>query len=191
MDVDGLTERLIEECMGMDTDDPVKVFRMLIRDDEIPMFSRMHHIIVPLALITAYWNAVRDFDLRSYLNEAADRAKEVPEMICGYWGTCGSCVGTGIFMSVVTRTNPLTRGRRYGQCNSVTSESLAAVAEIGGPRCCKRNAVTSILTACEFARTALGAEMHPSAYGCTRSDDNPDCLGNRCPYYIQRRNESS
>ena len=189
MDVDGLTERLIEECMGMDTDDPVKVFRTLIRDEEIPMFSRMHHIIVPLALITAYWNVVRDFDLRSYLNEAADRAKEVPEMICGYWGTCGSCVGTGIFMSVVTRTNPLTRGRRYGQCNSVTSESLAAVAKIGGPRCCKRNAVTSILTACEFARTALGAEMHPSTYGCARSDDNPDCLGNRCPYYIQKRNE--
>ena len=188
MDVDGLTERLIEECMGMDTDDPVKVFKTLIRDEEIPMFSRMHHIIVPLALITAYWNVVRDFDLRSYLNEAADRAKEVPEMICGYWGTCGSCVGTGIFMSVVTRTNPLTRGRRYGQCNSVTSESLAAVAKIGGPRCCKRNAVTSILTACEFARTALGAEMHPSTYGCTRSDDNPDCLGNRCPYYIQKRN---
>lgn len=189
MDVDGLTERLIEECMGMDTDDPVKVFRTLIRDEEIPMFSRMHHIIVPLALITAYWNVVRDFDLRSYLNEAADRAKEVPEMICGYWGTCGSCVGTGIFMSVVTRTNPLTRGKRYGQCNSVTSESLAAVAKIGGPRCCKRNAVTSILTACEFARIALGAEMHPSTYGCARSDDNPDCLGNKCPYYIQKRNE--
>lgn len=189
MDMDILTGRLIETCMGMDTDDPVKVFRILVRDSEVPMHGGIHHIIVPLSLITAYWNVVRDFDLRSYLTEAADRAKEVPQTICGYWGTCGSCVGTGIFLSVITRTTPLSKGRRWGQCNTITSRSLAAVGEMGGPRCCKRNAVTSIMAACDYVKEALGTEMHPSAFGCNRVDDNPDCIGVRCPYYIHNKKE--
>ena len=100
MAADTVYQRFVDVCVENATDDPVKLFRMLIRDPEVPMHSRMHHVIVPMVLVTAYWSVVRDFDLRSYLNETAERASEVPEMICGYWGTCGSAVGTGVEIGV-------------------------------------------------------------------------------------------
>lgn len=188
--MDDVCERLLEICMGADTDDPVRLFRMMVRDDGVPMHSRYHHIIVPLALTAAYWKATGDFDLRSYLNEVVSRASEVPEMICGYWGSCGSAIGTGLFFSVITRTSPVSKGRRWGQCNLMTSRSLSSIAEVGGPRCCKRNAVLSITSACAFLKENAGIELHPSTYGCTREGDNPECIGRRCPYYIIR-NESN
>ena len=184
MAADTVYQRFVDVCVENATGDPVKLFRMLIRDPEVPMHSRMHHVIVPMVMVTAYWSVVRDFDLRSYLNETAERASEVPEMICGYWGTCGSAVGTGLFLSVVTRTNPISKGKRWAQCNRLTSESLARIADVGGPRCCKRNAVLSIQTACAFLEREFGIVLHPSAYGCTRSDDNRECIGHRCPFYI-------
>lgn len=187
--MDAVCERLVEICMGADTDDPVKLFRMMVRDEGVPMHGGVHHAIVPLALTTAYWCVARDFDLRSHLEEAVSRASEVPEMICGYWGSCGSAIGAGIFLSVVTRTSPLSKGRRWGQCNTITSRSLEVLGEMGGPRCCKRNAVASINSACQFVRENMGVEMHPSAYACTRHESNPDCTGRRCPYYIINNRE--
>lgn len=180
-------ERLIDRCMEADTDDPVKIFRTLVRDSDVPMHGGIHHRIVPMCLITAYWNVVKDFDLRAYLMEAVDRAEKVPETICGYWGTCGSAVGTGIFLSVITRTTPLTKGKRWGQCNLITSQSLERLGEIGGPRCCKRNAVLSITSACDYVKREMGIEMHPSAFGCNRVKDNPDCIGAKCPYYVNKK----
>ena len=189
MAVDTTYERFIDICVDNATDDPVKLFRMLIRDEDVPMHSRMHHVIVPMVLVTAYWYAVKDFDLRSYLRETVERASEVPEMICGYWGCCGSAIGTGLFLSVITRTNPISRGKRYAQCNKLTSDSLARISEVGGPRCCKRNAVLSIQTACASLERDFGVKLRPSAYGCTRSGDNKECIGNRCPFYIQKNNQ--
>jgi hypothetical protein len=178
--------KLIDACVENATDDPVKLFRILTRDPDVPMNGQMHHVIVPLVLVTAYWYVVKDFDLRAYLTEAADRASEVPERICGYWGSCGSAIGTGLFLSVITRTGPLTKGKRWGQCNRMTSESLCRLSEVGGPRCCKRNAVLSIQSACAYLEREFGVTLHPSAYGCTREDDNPECIGNRCPFYISK-----
>lgn len=187
--MDAVYERLIDICTGTVTDDPVKLFRMMVRDEGVPMHSRMHHVIVPLALVTAFWSIKKDFDLRSYLNEVVARASDVPEMICGYWGCCGSAVGTGLFLSVITRTSPISRGKRWGQCNRLTSESLSAIADIGGPRCCKRNAVISIKTACAFMEREFGTEMHPSEYACVRDKDNAECIGNRCPCYYNKNKE--
>lgn len=181
--------RLIGKCLEAGTDDPVRIFRSLTGEDDVPMNGGIHHIIVPLSLITAYWNVKRDFDLGSYLREAADRAANVPETICGYWGSCGSCIGTGIFLSVITRTGPLSKGRRWGQCNMITSEALHSVAEVGGPRCCKRNAVLAIQSACRYVKDTMGVELHPSEYACGRWKSNPDCIGNRCPFYIDNKRE--
>jgi hypothetical protein len=181
MNTEETCQALIGKCLEMQTDDPVKIFRVLIREG-VPMYGGLHHFIVPFALITAYWHLKRDFDLEAYLREAADRAKSVPETICGYWGTCGSAVGAGIFLSVVTRTGPRTKGRRYGQCNTVVSRCLARIGEMGGPRCCKRNAAVSIITACDYVKEEMGIEMNPSTFGCTYSDGNDDCIGDRCPF---------
>lgn len=183
--MDGLYSSMIDVCVSLNTKDPVEIFRILVGMDGIPVNGKEHHVIVPLALVTAFWNASPDFDLRSYLTETVERASEVPQTICGYWGCCGSAVGTGIFYSVITKTNPLTRGKRWGLCNRMTSESLLDISEVGGPRCCKRNAVLSIRKAREFVIRELGIEMDISDFQCKTHGGNDVCIGYNCPFYIR------
>lgn len=174
---------MVPVCKEHACSDPVKIFRILVRDDSVPMNGPAHHIIVPMSLITAVWSISGDFDLESYLREAISRGSEVPPAICGLWGCCGSAVGVGIFYSIMTRTGPLSKGRRWGQCNGGTSKALSSISGTGGPRCCKRNAVLSILSACETVEADLGYRLTPSTYGCTRFADSPECIGSKCPFF--------
>lgn len=178
---------MVDACVKNACDDPVRLFRILIRDPSVPLNGPQHHIIVPICLITATWSITGDFDLESYLNEAISRASDVPQAVCGLWGCCGSAIGAGIYLSIMTRTGPVSKGKRWGQCNGCTSSALSRISEIGGPRCCKRNAVLSILSACATAEDVLGVRMSPSAFGCTGYDDCRECIGSRCPFFPQKR----
>ncbi len=176
-------DRLIALCKENACSDPVKLFRIMVRESDVPMHGPVHHCIVPMALMTAAWSVSRDFDLDSYLREVISRSSEVPPAICGFWGCCGSAIGVGIFESVLTRTGPLSKGRRWGNCNRSTSDALVSISEVGGPRCCKRNGILAILSACESARRDLDLELTPSNFSCTRYDDSKECIGSKCPYF--------
>lgn len=176
-------ERLITICKDNACPDPVKLFRIMVREDCVPMHGPIHHCIVPMALVTATWYVSKDFDLDSYLREVVSRASEVPQAVCGFWGCCGSAIGVGIFESVMTRTGPLSKGKRWGNCNQATSDALSSIAGIGGPRCCKRNAVLSIQSACESASRDLRVELSPSPFVCMRYDDSEECIGSKCPFF--------
>ena len=175
--------RLMSICKDNACSDPVKLFRMMVRDDHVPMHGPIHHSIVPLAMVTAVWSVKPDFDLDSYLTEVISRSSEVPQAVCGLWGCCGSAIGVGIFESIMTRTGPLSRGKRWGNCNRATADALGAIAAVGGPRCCKRNAMLSLLSACGSAKRDLGIEMTPSTFSCTRFRNTEECIGSKCPFF--------
>jgi hypothetical protein len=179
-------ENLIHVCMDNACSDPVRLFRIIVRDKSIPMHGPVHHVIVPMVMITSVWAESRDFDLESYLHEAISRSSEVPPTVCGLWGCCGSAIGIGIFESIMTRTGPLSRGKRWGDCNLSTSNALASIAAIGGPRCCKRNAILSIMSACESAKVHLGIELHPSVFSCSIYRDSEECIGSKCPFFPKK-----
>lgn len=176
-------DRLVEVCSDNACPDPVRLFRLMVREDCVPMHGPIHHCIVPMALVTAVWSVSRDFDLASYLGEVVSRASEVPPAICGLWGCCGSAIGVGIFESVMTRTGPLSKGKRWGNCNRATSVALSAISDIGGPRCCKRNAVLSILSVCGTTERDFGCRLEPSTFVCTRYNDSTECIGSKCPFF--------
>ena len=175
--------RLMSICKDNACSDPVKLFRMMVRDDHVPMHGPIHHSIVPLAMVTAVWSVKPDFDLDSYLTEVISRSSEVPQAVCGLWGCCGSAIGAGIFESIMTRTGPLSRGKRWGNCNLSTSDALRAIGHVGGPRCCKRNAVLSIISACNSVKEHLKVELSPSEFVCTRYRDSEECIGSKCPFF--------
>lgn len=175
--------RLMSICKDNACSDPVKLFRMMVRDDHVPMHGPIHHSIVPLAMVTAVWSVKPDFDLDSYLTEVISRSSEVPQAVCGLWGCCGSAIGVGIFESIMTHTGPLSRGKRWGNCNLSTSDALRAIGDVGGPRCCKRNAVLSIISACNSAKEHLKVELSPSEFVCTRYRDSEECIGSKCPFF--------
>ena len=92
-------------------------------------------------------------------------------------------MSTGIFMSIITKATPLT-GNSWRLSNQMTSRALGAVAELGGPRCCKRDSFTAAKEAVAFVKEKLGVEMELSEkIACDFSCENQQCLKKHCPYY--------
>ena len=84
-------------------------------------------------------------------------------------------------MSILTGANPLA-GEAWGHSNRMTSRSLAAVAEVGGPRCCKRNSYLTIVEAVKYAKEYFGVEMELGEIKCSHMGKNNQCLGKNCPF---------
>ena len=64
-----------------------------------------------------------------------------------------------------------------------TSKVIARMSEIGGPRCCKRNAFISLSTAVKFVKDKYGIEIELDKIDCEFSSKNKQCIGIRCSYY--------
>ncbi|MGD9559144.1 MAG: DUF5714 domain-containing protein [Oscillospiraceae bacterium] len=163
--------------------DPVAIAREMMAQPKVHMHGPEHHTLVPAALLAAYHNAGGEIDLERALRVAAQRGAQVPGGICGFWGSCGSAIGAGIFVSIVAGASPLSK-EPWGLANSATAQCLARIARYGGPRCCKRNGLLAILEASRFAKEHFGVDMAPGKVAaCTYHADNSECLGARCPFH--------
>lgn len=145
------------------------------------MHGPEHHVMVGSALLTAYHNAGGDIDLRSALTEMMNRGRSVPGGACGFWGACGAGISTGMFVSIISQSTPLTN-EPFALSHKMTAKSLQAISEIGGPRCCKRDSFLSILAAIDFVREQFGVEMEKPEVVCHHSAQNNQCIGKRCPF---------
>ena len=63
------------------------------------------------------------------------------------------------------------------------SSVIAKMSEIGGARCCKRNAFLSLSFGARFVRETYGIPMQTADIVCTFSDRNAQCLVSRCPFH--------
>ena len=145
--------------------------------------------MVGAALLTAYKNAGGELNLTTALTEMMNRGKSVPGGACGFWGTCGAGISSGMFVSIVSGSTPLTV-EPFALSHRMTAKSLEAIAEVGGPRCCKRDSYLSVLAAIDFAKEQFGVEMERSEIQCSRSAQNNQCIGKRCPFSKARRKET-
>ena len=100
-----------------------------------------------------------------------------------FYGDCGAAVGTGIFISLITRANPLSKDE-WKLSNLMTARSLFAVANVGGPRCCKRTSFLSIIEASAFLREHFSMALQVNKnIKCEFSSLNKECLADDCPFY--------
>lgn len=176
-------EVIMDGCRKSSSRNPLSIMQELMEDPYIYMHGPEHHVMVGAALLTAYHNAGGDVEFEEALCEIRARGSEYPGGACGLWGCCGAAVGTGIFMSVITKATPLT-GRSWGLSNKMTAKALDAIAGLGGPRCCKRNSFTAVREAVGLVREELGVEMElPEHILCDYSQENQQCLKKHCPYY--------
>ncbi len=175
-------EAIMEYCLSSDSKNPIEILHAIMDTPYIYMHGPEHHIMVGAALLTAFKNAGGELDLPSALREMKARGGKYPGGSCGFWGCCGAAVSTGMFLSIVTKSTPLS-GKSWGQCNRLTAKALRAIGDIGGPRCCKRNSFTAVREAVEFVREELGITMElPEKITCTYSRENKQCLKRVCPY---------
>ena len=88
--------------------------------------------------------------------------------------------GTGIAFSIINNVTPLSLEKR-GEANILTGRALLEISKFGGPRCCKREAITSIKTF--MKNTAYFKSIDDAEYICNQHQKNKECLGKKCPYY--------
>ena len=64
----------------------------------------------------------------------------------------------------------------------MTSIALEKIGKVGGPRCCKRDFILSILGAIDFVEQHFNISMEKSQIICDYSLQNSQCIGKRCPF---------
>lgn len=181
--MDEKLERIKALCLSLTGTDPVTIARALMNDPLISIHGPEHHMLDGSALLTALHNAGAEFDLAAALDEMANRARKMPGATCGQWGVCGAAASVGAALSILHGTGPLTGGEYYKDNMRLTSRVLAAMAEIGGPRCCKRNAFLSLSTAAAFVKERYGIQLELAEIHCDFSPKNKQCIGKRCPFF--------
>ena len=177
---------------------PIEIADEMMRMNSIHMHGPEHHFLVAAALLTAYFNQLQSDDyaeknpcnfndsrdtLSDIIFKAEQRASGVPGGICGFWGSCGAAIGTGIFMSIITDASPLTV-ESWSKANMMVSNALYVISENGGPRCCKRNTYLAITSAVEYLKKNMEIHLEqPNAIECDFFERNNECKQNECKYF--------
>lgn len=175
---------ILRVCSASSSTVPLALAMQLMESPLIKMHGPEHHYLVPAVLACAWCNVkgIPDQEKRRMLETARRRAEDVKGGFCGFLGSCGAAMGTGMFISLVTGATPVSRSE-WRLANLMTSESLRTIAEHGGPRCCKRDTFLAILSAAGFTRAHLHVDMDVEAVRCAWSPRNKECLKDECPFY--------
>lgn len=180
----GIREACLQAYDNKITDPFTLIYRIWDIPD-FPMHCPEHHVLVPAVLLAVY--RVQKGDPREVLEKdldlADERGRNILPGFCGFHGACGAGVGSGIFLSILTDTTPLSV-RTWGLSNRLTGLCLGAIGEKGGPRCCKRVSLTALEETLPFMRENLNLNI-PSAASiqCSWHEDNRECLKKACSYY--------
>ena len=168
-------------CLGEQSTNPLAILEKMMAMSFCHMHGPEHHVMVGAALLTAFKNAGGKLDLEKALHEMYRRGKAVPGGACGFWGACGAGISAGQFVAIATASTPLA-AEPWGLSNQMTAKALGSIGKHGGPRCCKRDSYLAVLAAVEFAAEQLGVQMEVETPVCTRSHQNNQCIGKRCPF---------
>lgn len=176
-------EHIMELCRRSSAQNPVDIFIEAAGDASVNPNGPEHHTLVGAALLCAYANSGGAIDKRGALAELASRSAQVPGGTCGFWGCCGAAVSAGQALSVICGATPLAR-EEWGLCQRLTSNILGKLADIGGPRCCKRTGFTALLESIDYIAETQGVRMQrPENIVCSFHRNNPECIKMECPYF--------
>ena len=175
-------DAILALCLSSGSKDPTEILRSMMALPFCHMHGPEHHVMVGAALLTAYQNAGGKIDLEQSLREMMSRGKKVPGGACGFWGACGAGISSGMFVSILSSSTPLTV-EPFALSHQMTAKSLSAIGEIGGPRCCKRDSYLSILAAIDFVSERFDVRLDRSEIVCRHAAKNDQCIGKRCPFF--------
>ncbi|MBR2571740.1 MAG: SAM-dependent methyltransferase [Clostridia bacterium] len=179
-------DAIVALCLESPSKNPADILEGMMAMPFCHMHGPEHHVMVGAALLTAYRNAGGEIDLERALTEMVRRGKSVPGGACGFWGACGAGISSGMFVSILSSSTPLS-AEPFALAHQMTAKSLNAIGEIGGPRCCKRDSYLSVLAAVDFAAERFGIQMEKPEIVCRHSPQNNQCIGKRCPFSSANR----
>jgi len=179
-------QMIIEDCLKEKVTDPVRIFRNLANKEYIRIHGPEHHILDGASVLTAFYNAGGNIDLRLSLERLAEEGELIPGGICGLWGVCGSVASIGAALAILDGTEALSTDDSWGNHMKFTSKTLESMSKIGGPRCCKRNAFISFRETIKFINENYDVELPISEIKCGYSKINEECIKERCPFNVEK-----
>ncbi len=173
-----------DEIGNVTTTNPIEAVEYFMNKNYINIHGPEHHYLDGAAFLVAYRNAGGEIDLQDALVELRERTMKMPGAMCGQWGVCGSTAAIGACLAIIHGTSPLSDNEYYKDNMEYTSETIALMSRIGGPRCCKRNAFISLINGAKFVEKKYGIKMEiPTQHKCSYSFHNHQCIGMRCPFH--------
>lgn len=173
-----------EDLINRELKNPIQLVKTIMHKEYINIHGPEHHFLDGAAFLVAYKNAGGNIDLNQALDELAKRSIKMPGAMCGYWGICGSTASIGAALAIIHGTGPLSNNEYYKDNMEFTSSVISEMSNIGGPRCCKRNAFLSISQGVKFVMQKYDVEMElDKDIVCDFSTLNHQCIGVRCPFH--------
>lgn len=171
----------LEEGAGADAGE---LLERLMADENCPAFGPAHHALVGAALLACSWRAVGKGELGDALDELFDRASCVPGAACAKWGVCGAAASCGMAFAILSGNAPLKK-EGWGEGQRMVAQILAAIADAGAPRCCKRDSRIAVRVASSWFNDQLHTGLVESepVRGCAVCKQNSACLGSGCPFF--------
>ncbi len=177
------SKRIIEACLQEKSTNPIDIFIKIAKMDFVRIHGPEHHVLDGAALLTAFWNAGGQIDLQTSLEELMQRGLQMPGATCGMWGICGAVSSMGAALSIIDGTGPLSTDSSWGKHMEFTSKALFSLSQVGGPRCCKRDAFLAFQKAIEYVNENYNVKLESSRIECSFSEKNEQCISNKCPFY--------
>ena len=175
-------ELIIAECMKISDTNPYEIFHTIAQKDFVRIHGPEHHVLDGACVLTAFYNAGGDIDLHAALQKLLQEGLRMPGAACGLWGVCGAVTSIGAALAIIDDTGPLST-EDWGSHMEYTSAALGRLAKIGGPRCCKRDAFSSMEQAVEYIKKRYDITLDLQPVKCDFSSQNAQCIGKRCPYH--------
>lgn len=179
-------ENIVKMCLQEQSKNPIEIFNKIANEDYIRIHGPEHHILDGAAVLTAFYNAGGAINLQPSLEELVRRGLQMPGATCGHWGICGAVSSMGAALAIIDGTGPLSTDGTWGNHMRFTSKALGALAETGGPRCCKRDAFLAFQEVIDYINNNYDVRLEKSYIKCGFSSKNQQCIENNCPFYKKR-----
>lgn len=176
-------KKIIEACLQEKSKNPLDIFYNIAQMDFVRIHGPEHHVLDGAALLTAFYNAGGPIDLQTSLKELMKRGLQMPGATCGMWGVCGAVTSMGAALSIIDGTGPLCSDDSWGKHMEFTSKALHSLSQVGGPRCCKRDAFLSFQQAILYINENYDVELEDGNIECCFREKNEQCIKERCPFY--------
>ncbi len=175
---------LIVEALKKETGiNPVEIFKKIAKEDFVAIHGPEHHILDGGSILVAYKNAGGDIDLDQALETLMERGLKMPGAMCGQWGVCGAITSVGAALAIIDQTGPLSTDGTWGEHMTFTASAVTQMAQINGPRCCKRDGMIAFENGIKYINEHYDVTLPYSAQECEFTAENMQCIRERCPYY--------
>ena len=173
-------------CKNTDLTDPYKIADEIMKHPNFWIYGPEHHVLVPAVVLTCLKNLKIKKPNRNYITDkdilnAIQRAKKLPGGWCGFYGSCGAGVGSGIAISIFTGATPATDIHR-STAILTTSRCFVKIAD-NLEHCCKRSVRISIGEFLNILNEKFNIELDFSPTPCIFSKVNDKCEREKCSFF--------